>query len=143
MKKIIPTVGVLIIQDGKVLLVRHGEAAGHITGKCGLPSGRIEKGETELSVAIRELHEETGLKTSQENLVLLPHKYQATIKRKDGKNTFSLKVFLCKKYEGNLKKSIETTPEWANISDLEKLNLLPNIKKAIDDALAFLKTQDS
>ena len=67
MDGMIKTVGILIIKDNKVLLVRHEEAASHVTGIYGLPAGRLEKEETEIQGAIRELKEETGLITSEED----------------------------------------------------------------------------
>lgn len=33
----VPTVGVIIIDGGDVLLVEHGERAGHVTGSFGSP----------------------------------------------------------------------------------------------------------
>src|SRR6266498_4107990 len=100
----IPTVGVLIFKDNKVLLVRHGEAAGHVTGSYGLPAGRIEKGETVKQAALRELQEETGFITTEDNLEELPLKIlPADIPRKDGTiKRFSITVFLCRKFSGKL-----------------------------------------
>jgi len=40
MIEIIPTVAVLIIKDDEVLLVKHTEKAGYLTGIYGLPGGR-------------------------------------------------------------------------------------------------------
>ncbi len=55
------TVGVraLVVDDqGRVLLIRHSYCPG-----WHLPGGRVNKGETAAAAAIRELSEETGLKT--------------------------------------------------------------------------------
>ncbi|MBW2978028.1 NUDIX hydrolase [Candidatus Woesearchaeota archaeon] len=134
MEEVIPTVGVLIFKNKEVLLVKHGSSASHLTDTYGIPAGKIEKGETELDAAIRELQEETGLITTKDNLQELPKVYTAEIKRKDGTKTFSVKVFLCKKYSGDLIKSDETVPCWIKISDLDKYKLLPNVKQIIIDA---------
>ena len=137
MTDIIRTAGVLIYRDQEVVLVRHGTAAGHLTGVYGLPSGSLEEGETELEAAVRELEEETGLTTSQKDLVELPETYTAEIQRKDGVKKFSLKVFLCKRFSGELKETEETTPEWVKISDLKKYKLLPNVEEIVKGGLRY------
>jgi 8-oxo-dGTP diphosphatase len=137
MTDIIRTAGVLIYRDQEVLLVRHGTAAGHLTGVYGLPSGSLKEGETELEAAVRELEEETGLTTSQKDLVELPETYTAEIQRKDGVKKFSFKVFLCKRFSGELKETEETTPEWVKISDLKKYKLLPNVEEIVKGGLRY------
>lgn len=134
MESIIPTVGVVVLDGDKVLLVEHTEASGHVTGAYGLPAGRVEAGETFEDVAVRELFEETGLKTSKEDLIHLPKSYKATLQRKDGVKTFSFDVFLCKKYSGGLKEGEETIPRWVSRSELGTLNVLPNVADAIVQA---------
>ena len=127
------SVGVLIIKDGKVLLVRHGESAGHLTGVYGLPAGRLNKDEDEKIAAVRELFEETGIVVSEEDLIEYPNDiWTADIKRKDGTiKTFQIKVFVCKKWSGELAKTEETTPEWVEIAKLDEYNLLPNVKEIV------------
>ena len=131
--EVIQSVGVLIIQDGKVLLVRHGEDAGHINGTYGLPAGRLEKDENERTAAMRELKEETGLDVLPEDLIEYPSDvWKAEITRKDGSvNTYQIKVFVCKRFSGTLKASRETTPDWVEIAKLDEYNLLPNVKEII------------
>ena len=131
--EIIQTVGVLIIKDAKVLLVKHGKSAGHLTGTYGLPAGRIEKNEGERVAAIRELQEETGLITSERELIEYPGDvYTATIERKDSvPKTYAMKVFQCRNYSGELKSSDETTPEWVEIEKLDSYKLLPNVEEIV------------
>lgn len=126
-RKIIKTVGVLIVKDDKVLLVEHNESAGHLNGKYGLPAGRIELGEELKETAQRELKEETNLDVSLDNLILLKKTWKAKIKRKDGNKEFSLKVFYSNNFSGDLKSNEETSPKWININEIEKLDLLPNV----------------
>lgn len=127
------TVGVLVIKDGKVLLVSHNEAAGNLNGTYGLPSGHLEKDEDEKIAAVRELFEETGIIVEHENLIEYPNDiWIADIKRKDGKTyTFQIKVFVAKTFSGSLRESEETTPEWIEIAKLDEYNLLPNVKEII------------
>lgn len=133
MDNIIKTVGVLVIQDAKVLLVEHGETAGHLTGIYGLPAGRPEEGESNEEAALRELEAETGLQSSKEFLEKLPNTYTATIERKDGLKTFSIEVYRCKKFWGELISSEETTPEWVDITKIAELHLLPNVQKIVEE----------
>jgi 8-oxo-dGTP pyrophosphatase MutT (NUDIX family) len=123
-----------------VLLVRHKKGADNVTGIYGLPSGRLEDGETNISAAKRELAEETGLITTEEHLTQLPESYTGELHRKDGATRLFLwTVFLCRHFTGELKESKETSPEWVKISDVKNHHLLPNIENAINKALTIDK----
>lgn len=137
----IKTVQVLIFQNANVLLVRHGESAGHMTGTYGVPGGRINGKETDKQAAMRELEEETGLEVMEEDLLEYPNNsYTADILRKDGTtNMFTAHVFVAKKFYGGLVAVQETIPEWINISQLHTYNLLPNVEKMVRDGLESTK----
>ncbi len=72
MKTIVKTAGILIIEECKILLVKHTKKASHLTGVCGFPAGRLEEGEDFIDCSIRELEEETGLIAKKEDLVPIP-----------------------------------------------------------------------
>jgi 8-oxo-dGTP diphosphatase len=56
---LVPVVaGVVLVQDGKVLLVQ--ERKPHVFGKWNLPAGKVDVGETLEQAAVREAKEETG-----------------------------------------------------------------------------------
>ena len=135
---VIVSYGVVVL-DGreKVLLVRQLEKAGHITGTYGLPAGRPEEGESPEETAQRELEEETGLKVEIGDLARLPTVYTADIPRSDGTiKRMSIECFLATKTTGEAETDHdETEPEWVSITNLDTLNLLPNIKSIIEDAL--------
>lgn len=141
MKKIIPSVGVVAISDRRVLLVRHEEGAGHITGVYGLPSGRINDDESEQQAASREFHEETGLNAKDIDFKEFENNYFiADILRKNGTvKCFGWRVFKVQNFFGTLKASSEVTPVWIDINELNKLDaekkLLPNVINAVDAAL--------
>jgi ADP-ribose pyrophosphatase YjhB (NUDIX family) len=143
MKKIIPTAGVVIIRGGRVLLVRHGDKAEHLTGAYGLPAGRIREGETALETAKRELQEETGLMTKKENLIEYPgNEYVGKIIRKDGaEKIFPYKVFICTAYLGRIRGMNEAEPQWIDLGVLEDVNLLINVYQIIQDARNYLNGQ--
>lgn len=54
----------IIIQDGKILLLRINRPA-HKKGKWGLPGGKVSSGETFEDTLIREIEEETGISQDQ------------------------------------------------------------------------------
>lgn len=141
MLKPIPTVATIVMKDSKVLLVHHGEKAGHINGVIGLPSGRVDEGETEIQAAKRELKEETGLETEESNLHEFEGNYfKAEIPRKDGTTKlYGWRVFKVNAFKGELQGSEETTPEWIDLARITQLDedgrLLPNVRTAIENAL--------
>lgn len=139
--EIIPSTGVVVLNtSGQVLLVEHMSSAGHITGTFGLPAGRIEENESAQQAAFRELQEETGLTTEMNHLIKLPKEYEAKIKRKDGTTKlFPFTVFVCNIFQGELKESEETKPQWIGVDKLDRLNLLPNVKEAIHESIQFIK----
>ena len=57
---VIPSVNVFIIQDNKLLLGRRSNT-GWMDGYLCPPGGHVEKGETPLQAAVREVHEELGV----------------------------------------------------------------------------------
>jgi ADP-ribose pyrophosphatase YjhB (NUDIX family) len=132
------TVGVIIIEENRVLLVKHLEKASHPTGIYGLPAGRLKYREDYITAAKRELEEETGLKTEDQHLKLLPTEYTAVLERENKVlESMVMKVYFCTKYSGTLKSSSETKPEWIALNHLESLNTLPNVLTAISEAIKF------
>jgi ADP-ribose pyrophosphatase YjhB (NUDIX family) len=54
-----PGVGAVIVEDGRLLLIRRGRGA--YRGYWAVPGGRQQRGETMREAVIREVREETGL----------------------------------------------------------------------------------
>lgn len=140
MNRRIHTVGAVALNGSKALLVKHGEAASHLTGVYGLPGGRLDEGEKFIDAAAREFQEETGLVPDKTFMQQLPTIYQADLPRKDVEILKTYwHVFLIQKYSGELRGSDETEPEWVEISEVSKLNLLPNTENAIKEGMGLLK----
>lgn len=139
MSDTISTVGVIAISEGKVLLVKHTKKAAHLTDTYGLPAGRVEEAEEAITGAIRELEEETGLIVTREDLIHLPTIYEADIPRKNGEIAhMKWDVFAATKFTGSIRDSEETIPEWVELLEVSKLNLLPNTQNAIAEGLQLL-----
>jgi ADP-ribose pyrophosphatase YjhB (NUDIX family) len=141
---IVPSVGILILQKDQVLLVRHESGSGYADHVYGLPSGRLKQEEKEITAAIRELREETGLETSEHSLIEFPNNYfiAKLPNRKNPKEReieYGWRVFLCKNFSGKLTPSKETTPEWVNLNELPNKYLIVNVKNAIEAGIKFIQ----
>ncbi len=136
----IPTAHVLLFHNGKVLIVKHAEAAGHLNGVYGIPGGRLNPGETLEDAAVRELQEETGLIVQKQNLRTYPNNsYTADIIRKNSQmEKFTMTVFVAEKFTGEMKAAPETHPVWVDVDRLYLYNLLPNVEKAVNEAFNIL-----
>lgn len=130
---------VLLIKNNRILLVKHGPRASIRTGMYGLPGGSVEKGENLKEAAIRELEEETGLKTQIEGLKDYPgNVYGGYIRQKEGMKEFKMTVFIGIDFEGHLRSTDETTPFWLELSKLGEYELLPGVESVIKDGMRYL-----
>ena len=139
MDEIVATAGVVVFDGDQVLLIEHGEGAGHVTGAWGIPAGAIDSGETPRAAAVRELAEETGLRVDAAVLVELPTVYEARIRRKTGWGRFSVRVFATDRYEGEVTPSEEGAPTWISVDEIARLEpLLANTEKIVRAAVRLL-----
>lgn len=115
------TCGAIVIEDGKVLIVKQKE------GTIGFPKGHVEQDETEEETAIREVKEETGV-----DIKIIPgYRYVTTYKSKI--NTVKeLIIFLARKVSG------QETPQEAEIANVEWVNLNEANEKLTYDNLRKL-----
>ena len=105
-----PATLVFVIRDGRILLIRKKRGLG--AGKINGPGGRMERGESPLDCAVREVQEElrttpTGLEMCGENRFQFVDGYGL---RGD--------VFRASGYEGELTETHEAIPEWFPIAGI-------------------------
>jgi ADP-ribose pyrophosphatase YjhB (NUDIX family) len=135
-----PTVSAAAFRGNEVLLVKHGEAASHLTGVYGLPGGRLEEGESLLDAAAREFEEETGLTAERDSMKEISTVFNGDIQRKSGEILETAwHVFGIQNFTGELRETDETSPEWVEIETMASLNLLPNTEVAVLEALSIIE----
>lgn len=120
--------GAIIFNDNKVLILQ--QAAGH----WGFPKGHVEKGETEVETAIREIKEETNLDVEINDNYRYTEKYSPT----EGVEKEVI-YFIAKKIGGEIKPQEEEVQkiEWLDFEEaLERLtydNSRKLLKRAFKD----------
>ncbi len=99
--------GAIVIEDGKVLLVKHN--AGH----WDFPKGHVEEGETEFETAIREVKEETNIdiKIEKQNRYISEYSPKEDVMK-------TVIYFLGEKIGGEDKPQIEEVSdvEWVDVN---------------------------
>jgi len=122
--------GCIVLNEGKVLLVKH------LKGHWGFPKGHMEKGETEIETAIREVKEETNIDVKINRNFKYEEQY-ITDELKLKKVTF----FLAEKIGGELLKQEKEISEVKWVALEETLNLLTfdNSKKLFSQVLKDIK----
>lgn len=125
MTKIIIASGPVIVEDGRVLLNKHGED--NFWKFCG---GRIEEDETNLKEAAqREVKEEMGV--GIEVLNDAPYFFY-TEKEIGGKQTSVILAHFLAKRVGEISPGTDIREwRWIDIQDLDKEDLAPNIKPTL------------
>ncbi len=110
-------------------------------GHWGFPKGHIEKGETEIQAAKREMKEETGISIE----ILFGFKYEISyFYKKEGKLSHKVVVFFIGVTEQEeVKLSFEHDGfEWLNYEDAIKRLTFENEKKALMRAREFLNAMN-
>lgn len=131
MNDIVPSIGVVVFEGEKVLLVWKKN---HTRKMFQLPGGQIEPEETLEDAALRELYETAGLKGDAAKLIVLPNEWQARIEKSYGTKVFSLKCVVCEGYKGSIEETRSAIPIWAERSKLGSLNLEQNTLAAVEAA---------
>jgi len=115
----------LLIKDGKILLVKRRDDLEMFPGWYILPGGKQEAHEMPPETAIRETEEETGIKVSNPYLKIFAthfHEYKAKV--------FLVYIFVSSEFQGELRESKEGAPVWLPIEQaLQEPKLYPDLKR--------------
>lgn len=124
-------VGGVVIQQGKVLLVRR--ASPPLAGEWSIPGGILELGETLPQAARRELLEETGLQVEPGEVLEVFER----IERQDGRVRYHYVVvdYLCRFLGGELAASSDVSDaRWVLAEDLPQYRLTAKAAEVIRKA---------
>ncbi len=127
-------VGVVVIKDGRVLLIRRGKPPR--AGAWSLPGGRQRLGETVRAAARRELREETGVEAAVTELLDVVD----SITRDDGGAIayhYTLVDFLAEWRAGEVRAGGDAAEAiWAGVEDLDPFELWDETLRLIRLGLA-------
>ena len=127
-------VGAVIVQDGRVLLIRRGQPP--LFGEWSLPGGLLECGETLREAAAREAREETGLVVETVDMLGV---YERVIRSDEGRVRYHYVLidFLCRPLSGELKAGSDAADVgWFTRQDLPALNLAHDASDVVLKGLA-------
>jgi 8-oxo-dGTP diphosphatase len=116
-----PIVGVggVVVQNGRVVLVRRAKAPRK--GEWSIPGGMLELGETLRDGVAREIEEETGLKVKSEEVLDV---FDSIVIDADGKTQYHyvLVDYLCSVIEGELRAASDVSEaRWATLEEVVSL----------------------
>ena len=133
--------GVVLFSKQKVLLLQYatGQKEGEwdLQGHWDFPKGHVDKGETEIETAIRELEEETGIK----NIILLDN-FRKTInykiQKRDIKISKEVVFFIATTVETEINLSHEHVDYgWFDFTSALKQLTYDNARSVLSEAILF------
>lgn len=121
---------VVIVKDGKILILKRSQTDQWMPGHYALPGGKIETGENPKDAVSRECKEETNLVVSPKDLNFL----SKVSKQKE--HAF----FVTNKFSGDTKLDFEHEDfKWVNPKELSNYKIVPDLPSIISAALESLK----
>lgn len=121
---------VVIIDNGKVLILRRSQSDDWMPGHYGLPGGKLDGPERPQDAASRECKEEVQLIVEPQDLVFLP---KVSIEKQHA-------FFYTTKFSGELKLDFEHDDyKWINPKDLSNYKITPDLSSTISAALEDLQ----
>ena len=121
---------VVIIDNGKVLILRRSKTDDWMPGHYGLPGGKLDGSERPEDAASRECKEEVQLIVNPQDLIFLPKV------SKEKQHAF----FYTTKFSGMVKLDFEHDDfKWVNPKDLSNYKIIPDLSSTISAALEDLQ----
>lgn len=118
-------VGAVVVSQGKVLLIRRGNAPNQ--GQWSIPGGIVELGETMAQAAIREVHEECQIEIEPGDVLSL---YELIQRDETGRIQYHyVLIDLMARYVRGEPVAGTDAMEvrWAEEADLDKLDIIPRL----------------
>jgi len=124
--KIIPTSHLILVKDGKILLLRRFNT-GWSDGQYSVVAGHLDGNETFLQAMIREAKEEAGIELSQEDLEVVH-----VVHRKSNEERIDFFI-LAKRWKGEPRNMEPNKCDDLNWFEMDRLpdNTIPYIRQAI------------
>jgi ADP-ribose pyrophosphatase YjhB (NUDIX family) len=132
-------VGAVIIEDGRVLLVKRGHPP--LEGEWSIPGGVLELGETLREAAVREAHEETCLTVEPAELLGV---YDRVLRDGSGRTLYHyvLVDFLCRRIYGEAQAADDADEvRWFTPEEAAALPLAEDTAQVIRQAFEKTKSQ--
>ena len=129
-------VGAIIVEDGRVLLVKRGHAP--LAGEWSIPGGVLELGETLREAAVREAREETCLSVEPMELLGV---YDRVLRDDSGRTLYHyvLVDFLCRVVDGEAMAADDADEvRWFTATEAAQLGLAEDTAEVV--RLGFQKT---
>jgi ADP-ribose pyrophosphatase YjhB (NUDIX family) len=134
-------VGAVIVQDGRVLLIRRGKAP--LLGEWSLPGGVLECGEMLRDATKREALEETGLTVEIGEMLGV---YERIIPAGDGRTRYHYVLidFLCRPAGGEPKAGTDAAEvRWFSRDELPALRLPHDTTEVVHNGLMLAKSRET
>ena len=129
----IPSVGVLVVHEGRALLVQRGQEPS--LGRWTIPGGVIEVGETIREAGRRELREECGIEVEVGEPL---ETFEVVRRDEDGRVRFHYIIFdLLGTYRGGELTHADDVSDarWFSLADLPHFDVLPDVARLVRQVL--------
>ncbi len=121
---------VVLVKDGKVLILKRSVSDTWMPGHYGLPGGKLNSGENPEQAVSRECKEETSLNVSPNDLIFLPKI------SKEKQHAF----YYSTNFTGEPKLDFEHEDfQWVNPKEISKYKVVPDLPEIISVVFGELK----